>query len=348
MRALTEAEGRVIAVLLGARATNERDRLKQLDVPRSTYHAARRRAYAEGWLRDRYVPEPARFGFPVVTIAVVRPFADRASELSQRWSGHATNVLTWLSAQVAVGVFFHPDAKAAAKFASDQTDAKLGRIVSLLAADATRAEMPVYFDYEGLWSHLAGVTGTLSYPNGLGGGATGEDGEPPQARHRIWAATELVHRPFIAESDGRGAHLVGPLGLPFSQLRLLRDGWVGHRVFLDPSRVPPYQGRSADQVVLISGGLKEGAEAAAVFATLTRECRVFPFLYVTHERRVLLGALGRGSASSPASAEEVRRPVLPTLQESLEGIEVLQEPAANFRALIDHRYDRLLPPAASR
>src|SRR5579859_4874551 len=107
MRALTEAEGRVIAVLLGERATNERDRLKQLAVPRSTYHAARRRAYAEGWLRDRYVPEPGRFGFPVVTVAVLRPFADRAAELSERWSTHPTNVLTWLSPQVAVGVFFH-------------------------------------------------------------------------------------------------------------------------------------------------------------------------------------------------------------------------------------------------
>lgn len=350
MRALTEAEGRVIAVLLGARATSERERLQRLDVPRSTYHAARRRAYAEGWLRDRYVPDPLRFGFHVVTIAVVRPYADRAAALAAAWAAAPTNVVTWLGSQVALGVFYHHDAREAERFDAELAASKMTSGGTTLATVTTEPELPVFFDYEGLWAHLAGLTGTLSYPSGLGGGAAEDDADGVAHRRRSWAALELVHRPFTAEASGRAGHLVGPLGLPFSQLKLLRTGAVGHRVFLDPSRVPPYQGRSADQVVLLVGDLRDGARPEQVFATLTKECRVFPFLYATHDRRLLLGALGRGATSSAGAAtptESGRRPVLATLQEFLEGIEVVQEPSAAFQTVVDHRYDRLLPKPAA-
>lgn len=346
MRALTEAEGRVIAVLLGSTATNERDRLQRLRVPRSTYHAARRRAYAEGWLRDRYVPNPARFGFPIVTVAVVRPFADRTGSLVDRWSRNPANVAAWLGPQAALGVFFHPDASAAERFSASTAEGELGTPVTVIPATSTSPELPVYFDYEGLWAHLAGLEGTATYPNGLGGPIGKEGPTASQLRHRQWSTSELVQRPFRAEAEGRGGHLVGPFGLPFSQLRALRDGWVTHRVFLDPSRVPPYHGRSADQVVLISGSLRKGARPEQLFASLTRECRVFPFLFATHDGRALLGALGRGAANGRAPTEPSeadRRPVLPTIQEYLEGIQVLQEPAAMFRTVVDHRYDRVIP-----
>ena len=349
MRALTEAEGRVIAVLLGARVTTERERLQRLDVPRSTYHAARRRAYSEGWLRDRYVPDPVRFGFPVVSIVLARPFADRVAALEERWSANPTNVVAWLGAQVALGVFFHRDEREAARFATELSESKTASAVTTLAADATQSELPVYFDYEGLWSHLAGLSGTLSYPSGLGGDAGEAEQNGASTRPRSWAAIELVHRPFVAAAEGRAGHLVGPLGLPFSQLKLLRNGSMSHRVFLDPSRVPPYQGRSADHVVLLGGDLRDGARPEQIFATLTKECRVFPFLYATHERRLLLGALGRGAPTGgapPMPTESGRRPVLATLQEHLEGIEIVQEPAANFRTIVDHRYDRLFPRPA--
>src|ERR1700686_937500 len=107
MRSLTEAEARVIAHMLASSPGQERERLRQLQLPRSTFHAVRRRAYAEGWLHDRYVPDPARFGFPRVTFVVARPFADREDELAQSWDRSPGNVLTWASAQVTFGVFFH-------------------------------------------------------------------------------------------------------------------------------------------------------------------------------------------------------------------------------------------------
>jgi len=343
VRSLTDAEGRVIAVLLGAATANERERLRRVGTPRSTYHAARRRAYAEGWLRDRYVPDPGYFDYAVVTFAVLRPFADRVDDLADRWSRDTANVLSWTSAQVALGVFFHRDQAAATTFADQVTDAKLASAVTLLAADANGPTIPVYFDYEGLWTHMTHLEGNLAYPTGLGGRrADGPEGPTKLTPHQRWAATELVRRPFEGEEHGRAGHLVGPFGLPFSQQNALRRGWVTHRVFVEPSVVPPFQGRSADQLVLITGSLRTSARPERLFAALTRECRVFPFLFVASHGRLLLGALGRGTAGGATADTTERRPVMATLQESLEGIEVVQEPVASFRTVVDHRYDRLL------
>jgi hypothetical protein len=127
---------------------------------------------------------------------------------------------------------------------------------------------------------------------------------------------------------------------------MLAKGWVTHRTLLDPARVPEHRGKSADHVVFLSGSPKAGARPEGLFATLTRECRVYPFLFVVGSGRWLLSALG-GSNPPPPDPRSPRRPVLPTLREYLEGIEILQESAGGFVAQVDHRYDRLLAPEPS-
>jgi hypothetical protein len=349
-RALTEAEARVIAVLLGGAGLSERERLHRIGVPRSTYHAARRRAYEEGWLEDRYVPDPARFGYPFVTFVVVRPYVDHIQELVAAWSAAPSNMLTWTTPQLALGVFFHSDRARADKEIGRLVPPEWSRWSYLLPVDVRGPSVPVFFDYEGLWGHIVDLPGTSTYPNGLGGSGLADDGVPALTDHQRWAARELVHRPFMADAEGRAGHLVGPLGLPFSQFRLLRLGWVTHRVLLDPGRVPPFRGRAGDQVTLVLGELREGARPEELFQTLTREARVFPFLYASDGHRLLMGALGRNPTSSTPSSgsPEPRRPVLPTLQAFLQGIEILSEAAAGFRSAVDHRYDRLFPRSGAR
>ncbi len=350
MRGLTDAEARVIAVLLASRPDRERERLHLIDVPRSTYHAIRRRAYDEGWLRDRYLPHPVAFGRPLVSFLLVRPFADRFDDLVRLLSEEPSAVVVWRGSQVVLAVIFHRKAADVERLVGKLDAGHLAPPPSVTTVAAEGPAIPVYFDYEGLWCHVAGFDGTLAYPHGLGGGATGEaDGPPtvaPLSAHQWWAASELVLRPFAASDQGRGGHLVGPLGLPFSQRRLLQRGVVVHRTILDPGRLPPYQGRAADQVVLVTGTPKVDARPDVLFATLCRESRVYPFLFATGADRWLFGALG---GSTPRTSDEggARRPVLPTMREYLEGIEILQEPANGFVSTVDHRYDRLLPPAKS-
>jgi len=343
VRELTSAEARVIAGMLGSAAATERERLRRIGVPRSTYHAARRRAYAEGWLRDRYVPQPERLGFGATLVLAARPFVDRGAELGARWGAAPSCVYFAAGTELALGVFVERDRTSAAALAARLLGGEVASWREAIVADLHGPSIPVYFDYEGLWAHLAESTGTVAYPRGLGGSP--EPSAPSElTRHQRWAASELLTRPFASAGDGRAPHLVGPLGLPFSQQRLVAQGTVVHRVFLDPGRLPPFRGSAADQIALVTGAWKPGARPERLFRTLTEQCRVFPFLYVLDSSRAMIGALGR---SGPANAvpPESRRPVLPTLQEELSGIELIQVPAASVRTVVDHRYDRLLPVA---
>ena len=343
MRALTDSEARVIAVLLAARPDRERDRLRQIGVPRSTYHAVRRRAYDEGWLRDRYIPHPVPLGRPFVTVLVARPYADRQEEFARRVAGDAGNVLLWTGAQVAVAVFYHAKVADPRKLTDRLVSDRLAGPPLVVTARADGPSVPVYFDFEGLWCNLASLEGTLAYPHALGGRLDSDaETEPRLSTHQRWAIGELLRRPFAAVDQGRGGHLVGPFGLPFSQRKLLARGWITHRTLLDPSRIPPFQGRLADQIVLVTGTPRPEARPENLFGVLTRESRVFPFLYAIGPERWLLGALG-ASTPPPADARAPRRPVLPTLREYLEGIEIIQEAATGFSTPVDHRYDRLVP-----
>lgn len=348
MRAMTESEARVIAVLLAARPDHERERLHQVGIPRSTYHAVRRRSYQEGWLRDRYVPHPVPLGRPYVTVLVARPYADRFDEFVQSAAADPGNVVLWTSPHISVAVFFHTRPSEPQRLVQRLVAQKLVAPPISVTVRADGPTIPVYFDFEGLWSHLAGFEGTLAYPHGLGGsGEAPEEDSSDQmvlTNHQQWALGELLRRPFTAAEQGRGGHLVGPFGLPFSQRRLLSKGWITHRTLLDPSQLPNFEGKSADQVVLISGTPRAGARPEVLFSTLTRESRVYPFLFVVGPDRWLLGALG-GSGPRAEDGGGARRPVLPTLREYLEGIEIIQEPASGFSAPVDHRYDRLIPPA---
>lgn len=346
MRTLTEAEARVLGALLASTLVTERPRLKRAQVPRSTYHAARRRAYAEGWLRDRYIPNPVEFGLPYATFTLTRPFADRLPEFLARGGQDLNTVYLAAGAQVALAIGFYERQGAAEEVATSPVRSGAAAWSFSLVVDLREPSVPVYFDYEGSFAHLGEAEGAEGYPQGLGGAppATERTEAELGGRRASWAATELVHRPFDAVSAGREAHRVGPLGLPWGQQRMLNQGWIVHRVLLDPARLPPFRGRSADQQVFVVGTLRSGARPEELFAMLTRDCRVFPFLFVVAGRRLLLGALGRppGAPPEPPNARP-RRSVMATLQERVEGIEILQEPAAQFRVELDHRYDRLFP-----
>ncbi|HZY71172.1 MAG TPA: hypothetical protein VFF67_09385 [Thermoplasmata archaeon] len=349
MRALTDSEARVISALLADIPEGERDRLRRMGIPRSTYHAARRRAFGERWVADRYLPEPALFGRPWLTILVGRPFADRAGEFAAQLAAETSSVVVWTSPQLALAVGMSATPQGAQRLLGKDAG---GRILSnswSLIVDLRSEGVPVFFDFEGIWSHLAGIAYCAAYPRGLGASDSAERTHRDVRRH-AWAARDLIRRPFSAEQDGRREHLIGTFGLPWSQRRLLETGAVRHRVFLDPARLPPFQGRVADQVVVVVGKWRSEQPLGGLFRTLTEECRVFPFLFAADRERVLLGALGRGTGgAAPASPEAApRRSPMAVLRSWLEGIELVQESAAALTVNVDHRYDRLFPPADRR
>ncbi len=344
MRSLTEAEAAVIATLLAARPEHERERLRQLGIPRSTYYAVRRRAYLDGWLKDRYVPDPAYLGRPYATFVIARPFAEHVQDLARPLPKIGTPTILWASPQLAFAVLFHAEPSEAGRLVERWRQQQLIASEVSISADVRGPSIPVFFDFEGAWDHMARLSGTIAYPHGLGG-RTAVDEEPaPLSPHTLWALSNLLSRPFRPQAGSEDGHQTGVFGLPFSERRLLTRGWVSYRVLLDPSRVPAYPGRAGDRVFLIVGSPRAGARPETLFARLTRECRVFPFLYIVGSDRWLIGALG--GEPTPAGAEDDRReraPVLPTLTEMIEGIQIFQEPLSTLTLFSDHRYDRLLP-----
>jgi hypothetical protein len=130
---------------------------------------------------------------------------------------------------------------------------------------------------------------------------------------------------------------------------MLEAGTVRHRVFLDPGKIPPYQGRAAEQLVAITGSLKDGQSPGLLLGTLTQASHVFPILLAAGSGRVLILALGRGGGpSSPAAPQDSeRQPPMSRLRDALEGIEIVQESVASVSPYLNHRYDRLFPPRGS-
>src|SRR5579859_3876358 len=295
MRALTEAEARLIRALLASPGDSERELLEETKLPRSTYHAVRKRVYDEGWLRVRFVPHPTCFGLPFVTVAVARPFADSAVAMVERYSRPESNVVLWGGSGLLFAVYLHRTEEDARRLSAGlQNDATASRSFFLTTGTGTDS-LPIYFDFEGVWSHLAGIPGSSQYPRSLSPafppGAHIPTGPPSPGLRR--AARNLVLRPIVADHEGRPGHFLGLLGLTRPEHRLLNDGWVFGRVLPDFGALPPYQDRKADQVVFVRGEFLAGKSPAQMLKALTETCRVYPFLLAHNETQVVVGTVGQ-------------------------------------------------------
>jgi hypothetical protein len=349
MRALTDAEARLIRALLAAPGDSEREFLEETKLPRSTYHAVRKRVYEEGWLRIRFAPHPLCFGLPFVTIAVAHPFADASVEWMERWSRPESNVVLWGGSGLLFGIYLHRSREEARRLSTGLVDDAMRTRSFFLTTGTGTSTLPVYFDFEGVWSHLAGIPGSSQYPRSLTppfpSGSHSPTGPPSPGLQR--AARNLILRPIVADHEGRSGHFLGLLGLTRPEHRLLDDGWVFRRVLPDFGVLPPFQDRRADQVVFVRGELLEGKNPGELLKALTEKCRVYPFLLAHDEATVVVGTVGQ-SGPLPAAGNGDRPSVLGTLQEFLRRIEVDSEWVAGLTPIVDHRYDRVLVEPAPK
>ncbi|MCI4352952.1 MAG: hypothetical protein L3K14_06140 [Thermoplasmata archaeon] len=349
MRALTESEARLIRALLAAPGDSERELLDETRLPRSTYHAVRKRVYEEGWLRIRFVPHPACFELPFVTIALAHPFAESAVDLMERWSRPESNVILWGGAGLLFAVYLHHSRDEARRLTSGLADEAMRSRSFFLTTDTGPPSLPIYFDYEGVWSHLAGIPGSSQYPRPLSPSFPARSRSPvgPPSPGLIRSARNLVLRPVVADHEGRSGHFLGLLGLTRPEHRLLDDGWVFRRMLPDFSVLPPYQERRADQVVFVRGEILEGSTPAKLLQGLTEKCRVYPFLLAHDGTTLVVGTAGQ-SGPTPPAIDGSRPSVLGTLQEHLRRIEVDSEWVTSLTPVVDHRYDRVLADPGAR
>jgi len=341
-RSLTEQEARVIGLLLEDSPAGERDRLRRWGLPRSTYHHIRRRAYAQGWLDHRYIPDPRLFGLPWMSFLLVQPFADRRGSLTEALTRDSRAVHVAVGPNLVFTIHWD-DSEAAAvrRFALIEKEGWVAGGVQL-TTELSAQSVPVYFDYEGMWAHLTGRPGTLGYPRGLGGGPAAPG---PMTSHQRWAVRYLLDRVASPSTRTDPGTPGGLFGLPFSVRRLLELGWISRRSILSPSLVPPYQGRTANRTYFVVGTPRSGARPEQLFQELVGPCQVFPFLFIVRKDRWLIGAAG--GAREGGAADNHRQPVLPTIAGACEGIQIFEADGSSFRPQVNHRYDRLLADASS-
>lgn len=341
MRSLTEGEAITIRSLLASESISERERTRRSKVPARTFARARRRAYDEGWVFDRYIPDPRRLGMPLCTFALVQPFAEQMASMVQKWGDDPLNILLWRWPEMLLGVFVSEAAEA-------MTQDRIGASESVrkefwLTADTRSAQLPVYFDFEGAWSRFIGQEGTLAYPHPLP--AIALEGTAPTSfssaeRGKVLSMVSVTTGGSTATKPLRGS----PFFLPRSQQRLLSEGAIERRTFLDINKIPPYQDRALESVVFIHGNLAAGATADQLFGRLSA-IDVSPFLFVEDGSRILLAALSPNPESQSHRRTGVT--VLGNVQQFVNEIEVERLPVSLMTIHANHRYERLLAPSGS-
>jgi hypothetical protein len=324
MESLTVAEYAVVLAELSWPGAPDRTRVRASGLPDSTYHVARRRLLAEGWMRTYPVPVPAALGIHRVEVAFARPSLSTREPLLHGWAARPECVALFSGLHSVLGIFLGGDPARAGS-----PDKPVGTVTCSI--DATGGSVPVFLDLSGAWARFGGRARPERYPSGLE-----VRGEPAGERARR-SARDVFRGEADPAVPGTASN-----GSPSSPGAITTGAW------LDIARVPPFEGRRLGEVIYVHGQLRPGTEALPLLTALTAECSVFPFLYATSGRTVLLAGLGQTSASAAGRrpVPSAAAPVQSVLLRHLEPVEVTLEPVEAHRTRVLHRYGPALDARA--
>jgi hypothetical protein len=345
LRALSRAEGIVVQELLAGPSASRRSP-SSASLPRRTEQTVRQRVIARDWVVPRYVPDPAALGLPIVSFVLAHPFTERARDLSDLWAATPACVFVWESSERMFGVFLAPSTAEAKRVVETALPDRLVHSHSALETDTRSGAVPVYFDFEAIWSKYAGLGGTRSYPHSLPAELADAGGprDPDLTAGERAAMGRLLHRPF----QGTSASTRGGLGLldGARERRCLAAGWIEPRYFLDPVAVHRWAAGFPDAVAFVQGDLRPGSKPSELFREVVELCRIGPFLFATANGRVLLGTFAR---LKPSATTPPARPVLATLRRHLANIRVDRIPLGSIQTPKQQLFVDLAPePEGSR
>ncbi len=335
---LTRSDALTMLAFFSHADASESDRLQLTEVSRTSYHDSRRRIYGARWIEDRYVPSPAWLGYPLVGFGLSRPLADHQDEYLRAAASFPGAVTLWVTAGCAFGMFYLRDGTEGDRVAAAWSDPTRVSDATFVMADPLHGEVPVFFDYEGLWSHLCGRMGTTGYPRG-----------PPVGEAPLPLSSQEFARSLLQEVGSlvRGnepVYLHRTIGLRRSQQVLFDKGYLSRRVVLGPGRTPPYEGRDVNRLLFVSGTTQSLFSPSAFLSTLAGGARVFPYLLAGGRGKCLVAFLGQAEAPPQSeSAAAFSSRLLPALRSQLSDIKVFQGEIASFVPWLHHAYDRLVP-----
>jgi hypothetical protein len=341
VEALTKGEATVLLSLLGADwSETERSRIRASRIPRSTYQEAKRRLYQEGYLKNRFVPDPHALGMQGIRFRVARPFVDEMASVAKALADDPHTVTLWVG-QAAVFVVQLVAAVKGSPRARDSAESTISGTVVDLTAARPAEEIPIFFDAEGAWARVAGAPGPRGYPRGVPcPPGRGEEDHANLTPRTAVALRELLARPFDEAIAARNVALVAAPFLPRSQRQVLAQGWATWRVLPSLSKRLAYEGRELRQLILVTGNLRPGLSLHDLASFLVRKTGASPFLAATDGPRVILASFGgTGARGGPSPGVSV----LGSLRAALNDLQVVREDLATLETTVDLRFDRLPP-----
>ena len=307
---------------------------------RTRYHM-KARLYERGILKDRYIPDPAGVGRPIVVFGLAETYAEGSEVARRAWAANRHAIHLWAADGWQMGVFVAGTRREAQALCTSLDPSHALRSEFVLACDSRRATIPVFFDFEGAWARAMGLPGVRGYPRAMPSSTFTERPEPPALTAPDQRAIDaLLARPFATSSGAPGRAWWRRPALAPREHRLLADGLVEFRTVLDPVECRRWIRGFYSEMVWVAGRLKEGATAERLFTAVVR-AGVLPFFFASDGSSSLLAYLsGRGGAQdlpdTPSGPE-----LLPALRASLEGIVVFRERLDLLRTALDLRFDRL-------
>ena len=322
MRSLTPAEATVLRSLVASTGGNETQRIQRTGIPGRTYQEIRRRAFAEGWLSRRFVPNGAELGLPYVTFTLAKPYAERFREAAAAWVADPYLTTLWKSNEVLFGVFFGPTPRAA------ESGLELQFTLNL---DVRAPSVPVYFDFEGFWSQWTELLPPLSYPQAVPGANLRTMESPDPASTTRWqsAVRELNESWSVTSPGSRPPR--GEAPLPRKLRKLAESGRVQARVFPDLRRIPLPVGRDIKAFCICHLRLQRGNRPEQLFRGLILS-GVYPFLFGTDGGYVLMGTVLRSDLPELDSAQ------LESAAAFGEDIGITRMPLDELEVVVSHRY----------
>lgn len=346
-RALTASEIIVIGDLLAQPSDPAALAPRYRGLPRRTYQVAKKRVYQLGMVFDRFIPSPPSVGIKGVTLAIGYPYAEHFESVLKTWREASECMILWCTRESIFGVFFNRQELRIGDHDLDANPSHYFRQLTTLQAEPNSEGIPVFFDYEGEWAQACG-SAPAAYPRPLlpkgmegRGGALLHSDKPTRTIED--AAIADIYRSYLEVRPGS----VGAFRTRAPHRSALARRLLTHRVFLDPTALPPFNGWSPENVMFIRARLLNKMSPSALLEELVRSARITPFLYATDGPSIMMGGLGpRPIGVETDNGGRIRPPVLETLRHHLASIEVHRQSISEINVLRNHEYARLfLPPA---
>lgn len=306
-----------------------------------TRYNVKSRLYERRILEDRYVPDPAALGRGLVVLAAAETFADRAKVAAGNWETLPELVHLIVAEGWQLGAFLLNSTGDVEGLRNALNPTASLRSLYLVACNVRQRSLPVYFDYEGAWAQALGVPGLRAYPRSLPSSSYTESGPsaPLNAKDRATLGA-LLQRPFGPSPGGDGASWLRRAAVGAREHRLLADGLVEFRSFLNPAECGRWVREFPSEMVCVAGRLVDRTVPEALFSELVGS-GVLPFLFGVDAERAVFAYLTGGEAGAARREPPAAPGDGPEPPSRLIDVVVLRSQLDRTSTPVNQRFDRL-------